>query len=170
MNIDYSGIFNPWSDVLSIGLLIVLLLSLTYFLSERPVTKYQYLRKDFVMSQPERDFFEVLLASVENQYHVFPQVHLDVILNHKIRGQNWFGAFRHINEKSVDFVICDKTYIKPLLAIELDDRSHEREDRIERDEEVERILNEAGMPLLRFKHNEHFETEEIKRLVSEKLN
>lgn len=122
------------------------------------------------MTQSERKFFEVLLVSVENQYHVFPQVHLDVILNNKVRnGQNWFGAFRHINEKSVDFVICDKAYIKPLLAIELDDRTHEREDRKERDGEVERILSEAGMPLLRFKGGEHPE-EEIKRLVFEKLN
>lgn len=167
MNLTLIG--NFWSIVLILTLLIILLLALAPFLFKRPLTKYQYLRKDFILTQSEREFFEVLLASVENKYHVFPQVHLDVILNHKVRGQNWFGAFRHIDEKSVDFVICDKVYIKPLLAIELDDKSHEREDRIERDEEVERILNEAGMPLLRFNGGEH-SIEETKRLVLEKLN
>lgn len=167
MNLTLIG--NFWPIILILGLLIVLLLALIPFLFKRPLTKYQYLRKDFIMTQSERDFFEVLFSIVGNQYHVFPQVHLDVILNHKVRGQNWFGAFRHINEKSVDFVICDKAYIKPLLAIELDDRSHEREDRKERDGEVGRILNEASMPLLRFK-NERFDKEEIKRIVLEKLS
>jgi len=42
------------------------------------------------------------------------------VLEHRIKGQDWKAAFRRINGKSVDFVICDKAYIKPLLAIELD--------------------------------------------------
>lgn len=36
-----------------------------------------------------------------------------------------------------------------MLAIELDDWSHQRTDRQERDQEVERILAGAAMPLLR---------------------
>lgn len=56
-----------------------------------------------------------------------------------------------------------------MLAIELDDKSHEREDRIERDSEVERMLQEAGMPLVRFGNNGLFNKEEISRIVLEKL-
>jgi very-short-patch-repair endonuclease len=104
-----------------------------------------------------------------NKYYLFTQVHLPTILDHKVVGQNWKGAFSHINGKSVDFVVCDKAYIKPLLAIELDDKSHEREDRIDRDEIVDQMLKEAGMPLLRFGNNGSFNKEEIIRLVLEKL-
>lgn len=130
---------------------------------------YKYKRKDFLISRPEHEFFDILVELIGDKYHVFTQVHLPTILDNKIVGQNWKGAFSHINGKSVDFVICDKSYIKPLLAIELDDRSHERSDRIERDSEVERMLQEAGMPLLRFGNNGSFNKEEIKRLVLEKL-
>ncbi len=130
---------------------------------------YNYKRKDFLISRPEHEFFDILVEILENQYHIFTQVHLPTILDHKITGQNWKGAFSHINGKSVDFVICDKSDIKPLLAIELDDKSHEREDRIERDSEVERMLKEAGMPLLRFENNGSFNKEEIKRSILEKL-
>ena len=130
---------------------------------------YNYKRKDFLISRPEYEFFNILFKILENQYHIFTQVHLPTILDHKITGQNWKGAFSHINGKSVDFVICDKSDIKPLLAIELDDKSHEREDRIERDSEVERMLKEAGMPLLRFENNGSFNKEEIKRSILEKL-
>lgn len=130
---------------------------------------YKYTRKDFLISRPEHEFFDILVDILGNQYHVFTQVHLPTILEHKIKGQTWKAAFSHINGKSVDFVICDKKYIKPLLAIELDDKSHEREDRIERDSEVERMLQEAGMPLVRFGNNGLFNKEEISRIVLEKL-
>ena len=45
-------------------------------------------------------------------------------------------------------MLCDKENIRPFLAIELDDSSHQREDRIERDELVNKILHDAGLPIL----------------------
>jgi very-short-patch-repair endonuclease len=137
---------------------------------EKVKNVYSYKRKDLLMSLAEHKFFDVLVEALGKQYHVFPQIHLDDILEHKIEGQNWKGAFRHIDEKSIDYVICDKVNIKPLLAIELDDRTHEREDRKVRDDEVKRILHEAGLPLLRFGNHGSFEREEIRRIVLEKLN
>lgn len=130
---------------------------------------YKYSRSNFLISRPEHEFFDILVEILGGQYYVFTQVHLPTILDHKIIKQNWKGAFSHINGKSVDFIICNKAYIKPLLAIELDDKSHEREDRIERDSEVERMLEEAGMPLLRFNNHGNFNKEEIRHLVLEKL-
>lgn len=133
-------------------------------------TIYNYRRKDFLMTRAEHEFFDVLVDVAGDQYYVFPQIHLATLLDNKIVGQNWRGAFRHVDEKSVDFVICNKIQIKPFLAIELDDRSHEREDRKERDKEVELILSEAGLPLLRVVDHGNFNKEEIKRLVFEKIN
>jgi hypothetical protein len=86
---------------------------------------YRYGRKAFFMNRAEHEFFDVLIEVVGSSYYVFPQVHLSTILEHRIKGQPWRAAFRRINGKSVDFVICDKAYIKPLLAIELDGRSHD---------------------------------------------
>lgn len=136
---------------------------------EKEKPKYKYKQKDFLITRAEHEFFDILIEILSDQYHVFTQVHLPTILEHKVVGQNWKGAFSHINGKSVDFVICDKTYIKPLLAIELDDNSHERPDRIERDSEVERMLQDAGMPLLRIQNKCSFNKEEIKSLISEKM-
>lgn len=140
------------------------------FLEEEKKSVYNYKRKDFLMSRAEHEFFDILVGIVGNQYYIFPQIHLSTILDNKVVGQNWRGAFRHIDEKSVDFVICDKAYIKPLLAIELDDRTHDQDKRKERDSEVERILNKAGLPLLRFGNHGHFDKEEIKKIVLEKIH
>ncbi len=101
--------------------------------------------------------------------HVFPQAHLPTIVDGRIIGQNWKGSFRHIDEKSVDFVLCDKAYIAPVLAIELDDKTHTREDRIMRDKEVERILSMAELPLLHLENHGHFDPEMLLAKVNLKL-
>lgn len=131
--------------------------------------KYQYKQKNFFMSRAEHECFDAIIKAVGNEYHIFSQVHLSSIVDNKVTGQNWKGAFKHISQKSVDFVLCDKAYISPKLAIELDDKTHERPDRVERDVEVERILKNAGLPLLRLENNGGFNpqaiAEQIKNLL-----
>jgi very-short-patch-repair endonuclease len=119
-------------------------------------SKYQYNRRNFFLTRAEHEFYDTLVSAVGSEYYIFAQVHLPTLLDHAVRGQNWRAALAHINRKSVDFVLCDKAYISPKLAIELDDKSHERPDRQERDNEVERILQQAGVPLLRIVNNGRF--------------
>lgn len=132
---------------------------------EKP--KYLYKRKQFFMSRAEHEFYDALVAAVGNKYVIFAQVHLPTLVDNKIFGQDWRAALAHINRKSVDFVLCDKAYISPKLAIELDDKTHDREDRKVRDEEVERILNYAGLPLLRVENHGSFDTKELTRRIEE---
>lgn len=131
---------------------------------------YSYKRKQFFLSRAEHECYDALISAVGNEYHVFPQVHLPTILDSKVIGQNWNGAFRHISQKSVDFVLCDKAYISPKLAIELDDKTHEFSERVERDIEVERILKEAGIPLLRLENHGHFSVSELLSKIKVILN
>lgn len=121
------------------------------------------------MTQSESGFLKVLFEAVEDRYYIVPQVHLSAILEHKVKGQSWKGAFSHINGKSVDFVICEKASMKPLVAIEVDDWSHEAESRQTRDIEVERILKEAGIPLLRFNNWRSIGVESITNQIRQEL-
>ena len=101
------------------------------------------------------------------KWYVVPQVHLSALLNHKVKGQNWKGAFQHINGKSVDFVLLSKENAKPICAIELDDSSHDRNDRLSRDEEVERIFKQAKIPLARFRNINNLSRQDIVRIIAE---
>lgn len=102
------------------------------------------------MTKNEVVFFRVLHEAVGDLYYIFPQIHLSAILDHELYGQNWKGAFSHINGKSVDFVLCEPYHLTPVAAIELDDKTHDKEDRKIRDAEVERMLAEARIPMIRF--------------------
>ncbi|MBI2004792.1 DUF2726 domain-containing protein [Patescibacteria group bacterium] len=132
--------------------------------------QYQYRRKNFFLTRAEHECYDAFVEAVGAEYRIFAQVHLPTLVDHTIRGQDWRAALAHINRKSVDFVLCDKAYLSPKLAIELDDKSHERPDRQERDREVERILREAGVPLLRLENHGNFNPSELAQQIKETLN
>lgn len=137
-------------------------------IKEKPT--YEYTRKKFLLTRAEHECYDAIVRAVGEEYIVFVQVHLSAFLDHKVYGQHWNYAFGHVNQKSVDFVLCDKSYISPKLVIELDDRSHELPQRKERDREVERILKNAKMPLLRLENHGRFDSQEIDDKIRQRLN
>lgn len=121
------------------------------------------------MTKNETALFKVLHEAVGSLYYIFPQVHLSAILDHEIYGQNWKGAFSHINGKSVDFVLCDPKNLIPVAAIELDDKTHDLEDRKARDAEVERMLANARIPLFRFINPSKLIPNSVRNRILDKL-
>ena len=55
--------------------------------------------------------------------------------------------------------------MKPRLGIELDDASHERRDRQERDEFVEAVFKAAGLPLLRMPARRAYNLNEVRSMI-----
>ena len=130
---------------------------------------YDYQAKQFIMTKNEHDAFDTIVATVGTEYYVFPQVKLDKILDWKGNGKNALYAMRHIYQKSVDFLLCDKKYLNPKLAIELDDSTHDREDRRTRDAQVEEIFASAHFPLLRITHFDLSNLSELKEKIWKSL-
>ena len=114
-------------------------------------SKYHYRQKSGIMTKNELQLFKILQANFAEDYLVLPQEHISALVDSSVKGQWSQAAFKHINSWSIDFAICDKETTKPLLAIELDDKTHEDKERIERDVEVERIFREIGLQLLRIR-------------------
>ena len=157
---------------LIIGLAVLVLLLLSKLSSHRSHKRkvfknnsYSYTAKQSLMTRAEDEFFLKLERAVDERYYVFPQVHLSSLLDHHVDGQDWGYAFRHINGKSVDYVLCSRETLQPTYAIELDDYSHEKSDRRKRDKEVERIFEEANLPLVRFKNKNVSEQDIIQTLI-----
>ena len=127
---------------------------------------YRYYAKPYIMTARENECFKTLNEIFGAKWFVIPQVHLSALLNHKVKGQNWNAAFRHINGKSVDFVLVGKESYKIICAIELDDSTHNRTDRKERDNEIERIFSEAKIPLARIGKFENMTKQEIINVIT----
>lgn len=132
---------------------------------------YHYQHKDFLVTYTENDFFKILVGVVGEKYYVFPQIHLSSIVDHKVpNGQSWKGALSKIDRKSVDYVLCEKDHLRPVLAIELDDKTHDRADRAARDEFVERVLEEAKVPLVRLRDYNILSEGDVRQKILEALN
>lgn len=59
------------------------------------------------------------------------------------------GLFRQISQWHFDFVVCDDTNQKILLALELDDATHQLPDRVRRDRILDSVCRDARMPFTR---------------------
>lgn len=114
-------------------------------------------------SPAELSFYHVLRQVVGNDLTVFSKVSLGDLFYPKTgdRGQN--ATYRNkIDRKHVDFLLCEPRSLRPLAGIELDDSSHEREDRVARDQFVERVFEAARLPLVRFPVHVNYSLEEIR--------
>jgi len=132
--------------------------------------EYDYARRDYIMTQAEMNLFRRLEKVAADRYYIFPQVHLSSLLNHTVKGQNWKAALSAIQRKSVDFALVDKVTLKTTYAVELDDSTHDRPDRQERDGRVEQYLQDAGIPLVRLRNVDKLSDIEIEncfRLANE---
>ena len=133
-------------------------------------SQYKYYAKSYVMTSRENECFKILNEIFSSKWFVVPQVHLSALLDYRVKGQNWNAAFRHINGKSVDFVLIGKESYKVICVIELDDSTHSRPHRIERDAEIERIFKEARIPLARISKFESMTKPEIAKIVTDAIN
>lgn len=81
------------------------------------------------------------------EYMICPKVRLLDIIEPVKSHKKYMTLFYKVQSKHVDFVICDRNaYIK--AVIELDDSSHDRVDRMERDQFVDEILNSIGYKVI----------------------
>src|SRR5512133_3175384 len=125
------------------------------------------LRDDF-LSSAEHSFYMVLKSMMGTYFTICPKVSLSDIffVTHPDRNMS---AYNKINRKHVDFLICEAETMKPRFAIELDDKSHNRQDRIERDEFVEELFETASLPLVRSPVRQTYHTGELGVLFREAM-
>ena len=102
----------------------------------------RYKAKKCLLSRPEMTAYAILKTMLEPKYRVYPQIALLSIVD-KLTNTSYRNELFRI----IDFVVFDNS-LKPLLAIELNDASHNRKDRRERDEKVKDILSKAGIKIV----------------------
>ena len=130
------------------------------------IPKYSYARKQFIMTKAESDLYKVLQQAIGSSYMIYPQAHLSLFLSHKPVKQDYRAALSVIQRKSVDFLICNKEYYEPMVAIELDDSSHNTPSRRRRDEVVDGICKSAGMPLVRVRWQPSYSANELLETIA----
>ncbi len=129
---------------------------------------YPYQKQAFLLTKAERSFFGVLHQAVGSDYHIFSKVRLADIIrtNSGLDGSKRQSAQNRINSKHVDFLLCDPDNLAIRFVIELDDSSHEKTQRQQRDDFVNKALEAAGVPIMHVPVKQAYSLNEIKHLLS----
>lgn len=111
----------------------------------------RYFLKDRIFDHPtEFEFYKILRDEILGERFValvqIPLISLvGVKRKHEPGGQSHLAR---IIQKRIDFLICRKEDLKPLLALELDGSTHQNEKRQERDHFVDSVFASIGLPVL----------------------
>lgn len=132
-------------------------------MERRPV----YGRQDAMFTAAEINFYRTLHKAAPD-YIVMGKVRVADLL--KVHGglasaSEKRTAFNRITGKHVDFVLLEQNTMRPLCALELDDKSHQKRARRERDDFLNKAFKEAGLPLLRIPCAAGYQQDVIRNLI-----
>lgn len=129
-----------------------------------------YHLRDGLLSSAELSFYHVLKQATPD-YQALAKVNLgDLFMPKHPDHAKWRMYRNKIDRKHVDFLLCDPKTLQPLLGIELDDKSHQRKDRQQRDRFVDRVFAVAGLPLLHVRAAYSYSVGEVAAQVEQSLN
>ena len=130
-----------------------------------------YARRESLFTAAELRFLETLRRALPEGLEIFGKVRVADVLKpvERLDPKVWRSAFVRITGKHLDFVLCERETGHLVCAIELNDRSHARPDRQERDRFIVQACAEAGFPLLMISAARNYDARELRRLILEAL-
>jgi len=132
-----------------------------------------YKSKIYLITLNELVFYNVLLEiAKELDLILCSQVSLYNIVETKkgLDKSNEIKYFNKISRKSIDFVLVDKKDCRIRLCIELDDNTHKKYNRIERDKFINKLFKDLNINLIRISSRFHYNKEELKNLIENNIS
>lgn len=126
--------------------------------------KFLYDLKDSLVTGTEMEYLKCIKSVLPKDCLVQAQVNLASFI---VRTDG--ARFQNELYRNVDFLITDLRY-RPLVAIEINDKTHLTQERKERDKKVANICEEAGIPLIKFWTSYGVNPEYIEKKIKETIN
>lgn len=137
------------------------------YVKEYREEQYCPYHKKYLLTKNEYYFYRKLKQITEyNGLQILAKIRLaDIVeVNKGINKRDWIKYFSKIKSKHIDFAIADN--MKIILIIELDDNSHQRNERKERDIFVDNVLINCGYEIIHTMGS----TEQIENILYEMNN
>ena len=156
------------SHLIIVAVFVVLFLVITFIAAilklkgKTSAGEVQYQTRGALLSPAELSFFRVLQNVVGKSVLICPKVRLADIIK-PTEKQNYQTALNKISRKHIDFVFCDPATTNFFCVVELDDKSHDRADRVTRDAFVDSAFAAAGIQIVHFKASTSYSIEEVRQ-------
>ena len=140
--------------------------------NDSPISYKKYYKpKIYITTLNEMKFYNVLLEiAKELDYILFSQVSLYniVSMQNNLDYSTHTKYFNKIASKSIDFVLVDKK-CRIKLCIELDDSTHKKQSRIQRDKFINELFKDLEIDLLRYPVYNVYYKDTLKRKIQENI-
>jgi very-short-patch-repair endonuclease len=157
-------VVHHWAVVL---VLVILFLALLLGRVLLPEPGMPYEKRPSLVTDAERAFFAILCDVVDQRWRVFAMVRLADVIRVRRAAPQHLSWQNRILAKHVDFVLCDANTLEAVLAVELDDASHQRADRATRDAFLEEALEASKLPLLRVPVASSYDRDALRKTIEE---
>lgn len=123
-------------------------------------------RKIDIMTRNEFSQYKKMLPVIQKLgMTLFTKVRLADLIEPTSDGKQYMSDFGRIKSKHCDFVICN-SLMNVVAVIEIDDSSHEKENRKTRDKFLDFVLQDCGIKVLRYRDVNPIELENDLRTQS----
>lgn len=132
---------------------------------------FPYRKKSNLFTPVERKFLDLLEASVGNQYRIICRVRLADILavRQGIDKKTSRSALMRAGGRQLDFVLCSKSDLSPVVAVDLVHQNGKQGYKNQRDWFVNGALDAARIPLVRIKVKAGYKPQDIRECIEAKL-
>ena len=139
-------------------------------LNEPPLT-FPFKKKTQLFTSVERNFFNLIEDAVGKDYRILCRVKLlDILAVRQTTDKKTSkSALTKANSRYLDFVLCSKDDMSPVLAIDLVHNNGKDGYKMQRDWFVNGSLDAASIPHVRIKVRSDYKTQDIKDCIEAKL-
>jgi hypothetical protein len=119
-----------------------------------------------VLTPNEQNFYKIL-KPIADKYGliVFTKIRLADLVTIPA-GQNYIKWFNKIAQKHIDFILC-KNNFSVKIVFEIDDKSHDKPNRVQRDAFVDKVCETAKIKIV---HLRNFNEAEIENFLRSETN
>jgi very-short-patch-repair endonuclease len=132
---------------------IIVLKTLPNIISKTSKPDYE---KRKLLTDMEFKFYSELKKIIPTDQIILIKIRLADLIKQKN-----FSDFKRISQKHVDFVLAHNSTLDIVGIIELDDHTHQKQHRIERDQFVNAALNSAGIPITHIKVKKNYDLQSL---------
>ncbi|MDX9789159.1 MAG: DUF2726 domain-containing protein [Desulfobacterales bacterium] len=161
-----------WTTVLLIIVIVLFVVTLRLKWQSGKPDGYPYIMNQVLFSPAERSFLGALEQAIGDKYRVFGKVRVADVVSVKSMSNRsvWQRSFNRISAKHFDFVICQKSDLAVFGAIELDDKSHQKNKRQGRDAFLVGLCNAISLPLIQVPARRAYSVPEIREKILAEVN
>jgi hypothetical protein len=159
-------LIQNWPLVLFAAITLVLVVVAFVSLRDGPLP---YERRGGLLAPAEINFLRSLHIAVREDWLIFSMVRLSDVIKVRSKTRKPQSWNHRIQGKHLDFVLCDLETLEVKLAVEIDDGAPKTAERLRRDRFVNVALAAAGLPLLRVKAQEKYETAALRKDIEDAL-